>query len=107
MSRLGGELADGVFAHPVFEVHGWNDLGMRLHAMSLEDRWDEMVDLIPDEMAEAFGTIAPVEEIGERLKEIWSGILTTMILPTDFPLDTPEDERRAREIVDTLQGCPD
>jgi probable F420-dependent oxidoreductase len=92
--------------HPVFEVHGWNDLGMRLHAMSLENRWDEMVELIPDEMAEAFGTIAPVEEIGERLKEIWSGILTTMILPTDFPLDTPEDARRARGIVEILHGPP-
>jgi probable F420-dependent oxidoreductase len=92
--------------HPVFEVHGWNDLGMRLHAMSLENRWDEMVELIPDEMAEVFGTIAPLEEIGERLKEIWSGILTTMILPTDFPLDSPEDERRAREIVEILHGSP-
>jgi len=92
--------------HPVFEVHGWNDLGMRLHAMSLEDRWDDMVELIPDEMAEVFGTIAPLDEIGERLKEVWSGILTTMILPTDFPLDSPEDERRAREIVEILHGSP-
>jgi hypothetical protein len=65
-----------------------------------------MVELIPDEMAEVFGTIAPLEEIGERLKEIWSGILTTMILPTDFPLDSPEDERRAREIVEILHGSP-
>ena len=48
-----------------------------------------------------------MEEIGERLEETWSGILTTMSLPTDFPLDTPEDERRAREIVEILHGSPD
>jgi probable F420-dependent oxidoreductase len=91
--------------HPVFEVHGWNDLGMRLHAMSLENRWDEMVELIPDEMAEVFGTIAMADEIGERLKERWGDVLTTMSLPTDLPLETPEDERRAGEMIEVLHGC--
>lgn len=89
--------------HPVFEVHGWNELGMRLHAMSLENRWDDMVKLIPDEMAEEFATIGPLEEIGARLRERWEGILTTINLPTDFPLGSPDDEKRARRIVETLQ----
>jgi probable F420-dependent oxidoreductase len=90
--------------HPVFEVHGWNELGMRLHALSLENRWDDMVKLIPDEMAVEFGTIAPLDEIGARLKERWGGILTTMNLPTDFPLRTADDERRVRGIIETLHG---
>ncbi len=90
--------------HPVFAVHGWQDLGMRLHALSLENKWDEMVKLIPDAMAEEFGTIADLDEIGPKLKERWGGMLTTINLPTDFPLRTPEDERRLHAILETLQG---
>jgi hypothetical protein len=88
--------------HPVFEVHGWNELGMKLHALSLENKWGEMVKLIPDEMAEEFGTVAHIDEIGAKLKERWGGILNTIDFPTDFPLRTPDDERKARHIVETL-----
>lgn len=88
--------------HPVFEVHGWNDLGMKLHALSLENRWDDMVKMIPDEMADQFGTVGPLDEIGAMLRERWGGILTTINLPTDFPLATPEDESRLRDLIGLL-----
>jgi len=87
----------------VFEVHGWQELGLRLHRLSLENRWDEMVKLIPDEMAEEFATVAPLDEIGPRLKQRWEGILSTINFPTDFPLATPDDEKGAREILKALR----
>lgn len=87
----------------VFEVHGWQELGKRLHALSVEGRWDEMPRLIPDEMAEEFATIGRLEEIGERLRERWGGLLTTLNLPTDYPLRTPEELRLARAAIETLQ----
>jgi len=87
----------------VFEVHGWQELGERLHALSLENRWDEMVELIPDAMAEEFATIGRLEEIGERLRERWGGLLDTLDLPTDFPLRTPEEARLARATLERLQ----
>jgi probable F420-dependent oxidoreductase len=89
--------------HPVFAVHGWQELGVKLHELSLENRWDEMVDLIPDEMAEEFATIGLLDEIGPKLKERWSRLLSTLNLPTDLPLATPEDERRVGDIVRILQ----
>jgi probable F420-dependent oxidoreductase len=88
--------------HPVFDVHGWREMGLKLHALSLENRWEEMVTLIPDEMAAEFGTVGYLDEIGPQLKERWSGILTTMNLPTDFPLHSAEDQKRVREIIETL-----
>jgi len=88
--------------HPVFAVHGWEELGTRLHALSLENKWGEMVKLIPDAMAEEFGTVAHIDEIGALLKERWGGILTTIDFPTDFPLRSSEDEHKARQIVETL-----
>lgn len=88
----------------VFEVHGWNELGARLHALSLENRWDDMVKLIPDEMADEFGTIGTLDEIGPMLEERWGGVLTTLNLPTDFPLRTPEEERQAGDLVALLRA---
>ena len=90
--------------HSVFEVHGWGDMGRELHEMSLKGRWKEMTAKIPDEMAEEFGTVATLDEIGSKLKQRWGGILTTINLPTDLPLATPADEARARAIIEELQG---
>jgi probable F420-dependent oxidoreductase len=89
--------------HPVFALHGWSELGMRLHALSREGRWDEMTKLIPDEMAAEFATIAPLDELGDALREKWGGVLTTLNLPTDLPLATDEDRRCVRRLVETLQ----
>ena len=89
--------------HPVFAVHGWSELGMRLHALSREGRWDEMTKLIPDEMAAAFATIAPLDELGDALREKWGGLVTTLNLPTDLPLGTEEERRCVRRLVETLQ----
>lgn len=88
--------------HAVFAVHGWQDVGVELHRLSLEGKWDEMVEVIPDEMAEEFGTIALVDEIGGKLAEQWAGAFTTLNLPTDFPLRTDEDRRHARGAIDAL-----
>ncbi len=88
--------------HPVFAVHGWKDMGAELHALSLEGRWEEMTAMIPDEMAEEFGTVAHVDEVAEVLAERWGGLLTTLNLPTDFPLKTAEDERRIGNIIERL-----
>ena len=87
----------------MFEVHGWQELGVRLHVLSLEGRWQEMVALVPDAMAEEFATVGHVDEIGEKLRERWGGILDTINLPTDFPLATREDERRARGLIEALR----
>lgn len=38
----------------VFETHGWGDVCDRLHRLSMKDRWDDMGDLITDEMMETF-----------------------------------------------------
>jgi len=90
--------------HRVFKVHGWKDIGMRLHALSLEGKWEEMVKLIPDEMAEEFGTIGYIDEIGPMLKERWGGLVNTMNFPTDFPLATKEDERHMADIINLLHS---
>lgn len=91
--------------HPIFEAHGWGELGRRLHSLSVENRWDDMVKMIPDDMAEEFATVGYLDEIGARLKDRWGDLLTTINLPTDFPLHTPDDERRAGELITLLHSA--
>lgn len=91
--------------HRIFEVHGWGDLGRELHELSVANRWEEMVARIPDEMADEFGTIGRLEEIGPKLAERWSGLLTTLSLPTDYPLRSPDEEREASRMIAALHAA--
>jgi len=91
--------------HAIFEVHGWGDLGTELHALSLENRWDDMVKRIPDEMAEEFATVGHLDEIGAKLAERWGNLLTTINLPTDFPLRTHDEERQAGDLIERLHAA--
>ena len=85
--------------HPVLEVHGWREVGEELHALSLQNRWKEMTDLIPDEMAAEFGIVGPVDEIGPMLAQRWGGILSTINFPTDFPRESKEDQACVESIL--------
>jgi probable F420-dependent oxidoreductase len=53
--------------HDVLAVHGWEDVGEKLHALSKENAWDEMTDLITDEMVEAFAIDAPPEYLADEM----------------------------------------
>jgi probable F420-dependent oxidoreductase len=89
--------------HSVLEVHGWRELGLKLHPMSLEGKWKEMADLVPDEVAEEFAVIGSYDEIGAKLKERWGGIFSTLYLPTDFPHHTPQEQRLVRQVIEVLK----
>ena len=58
----------------VLELHGW-DMGSALTALSKRGEWDAMAELVTDEMVRAVAIIAPVDEIGERLRERYRGRL--------------------------------
>src|SRR5581483_5515464 len=40
--------------HPVFKVHGMEELGMRLHDLSLEGKWQEMHALVTEDVVRTF-----------------------------------------------------
>lgn len=53
----------------IFAVHGWDDLCDELHELSVDGRWDEMPELVTDEMVDAFsieGEWATLREKAER-----------------------------------------
>jgi probable F420-dependent oxidoreductase len=49
--------------HDVFELHGWRELGEKLHALSLRGKWEEMRACIPHEVLRGFAQTATYEQL--------------------------------------------
>ena len=66
---------------PTLDLHGWGDLHLELNRMSKQNRWDEMTDLIDDEVLETIAVVGERREIagklGDRLAGIADGVSLT------------------------------
>ena len=82
---------------PSLELFGWRERGERLHALTREGRWDEMLSLVDEAMLDAFAPSAAYGEIAELLGE-WYGGLTGWI-PFPVPADPGHDAEAARAIA--------
>jgi len=87
--------------HPVLAVHGWEEVGMRLYRLSMEGKWTEMANEITDEMLEQFAIVGTYDEILPKIKERYSGVVTTI----DFGYSTIglDQEDRLRWLVQELK----
>ena len=88
--------------HPVFEAHGWHDLGPKLHAMSLRNEWDAMADEISDDVLAEFAVIATYDDLPRRLREKLDGVVTRLVFT--LPTRTPAEEERLRHLVQELKA---
>jgi probable F420-dependent oxidoreductase len=70
---------------PVLDLHGWGDLQDELNAMTKAGQWDQMAELIDDEMVKAFAVVGTPEEAVAELRRRYGDICTrvTMTLPPD------------------------
>jgi probable F420-dependent oxidoreductase len=59
---------------PTLECHGWEDLHLELNRMSKANRWDEMSELIEDEVLEALAVVGARSEIAGKIAGRLSGI---------------------------------
>jgi probable F420-dependent oxidoreductase len=57
----------------VFELHGWNDLQPRLNRLSKEGKWDEMAELLPEEVVDAFVISGTPEQVVDQMKTVFAG----------------------------------
>ncbi len=84
----------------VLDVHGWGEVGESLGALAKEKKWDEMPELITDEMLHAFALEAHPDEIGPALIERYEGLIDRVALYLPFvPGERDEFWRRAVEAV--------
>ena len=86
---------------PVLEAHGFQEIGQRLHEMSLKGEWAEMGELVPDEMLEAFCVSGEYDEIAGKFVERYGGLLDEVCF-TVFS-ERPPEEGQMRKMVRRLQ----
>jgi probable F420-dependent oxidoreductase len=73
---------------PVLELHGWGALADELHALSVsrrEDKWTAMRDLVDDEMLAAFAVVADSDDVGDRVRERFGGLIDRFSVYASYP----------------------
>ncbi|MGI9609109.1 MAG: TIGR03617 family F420-dependent LLM class oxidoreductase [Acidimicrobiia bacterium] len=80
----------------VLDLHGW-DFGSELTAMSKRGEWMAMGEVIPDEIVDELAVTAPLESLGQAVREKYEGALDRVgfyfsNIPGQSPLVDPTDE---------------
>ncbi len=88
--------------HAVLAFHGWEDVGLELHRLSLAGKWAEMPALISDEMLEQWAIVARFDDFAERLRECSTGLFDTVLI--DLPPAALADSDYVRETVQRLHA---
>jgi len=83
--------------HSVLKYHGWEDLGAKLHELSVQGKWTELPKQITDEMLEEWAIVGTYDELPARLRARAAGAYNSVLL--DLPRALLQDEDRVAEIV--------
>jgi Luciferase-like monooxygenase len=65
---------------PTLECHGWGALHPELNALSKQGRWDDMADLIDDDVLETIAVVGPTAAIAPALRARLDGIADAVSL---------------------------
>ncbi len=71
----------------VLDAHGWGDVQPELTRLSKQGEWDQMGNLIDDEMLRTFSVIGTPEEVGRGLREKLGGIAQRVTCYATYDVD--------------------
>jgi probable F420-dependent oxidoreductase len=90
---------------PVLEHHGLSALGPALRALIAQNRWEELVTLVGDDVLDLFCIAGVYEEIADRVQDQLGGLVDR--IHVSLPRDTsPLDRKRAERAVEALHALP-
>jgi probable F420-dependent oxidoreductase len=93
--------------HGVFAVHGLEDLGHKLHAMSREGKWDEMPREVPDDVAHLFAAVGRHDQIVDAIEARFGGLVDALTLRGDGVGEVPQDlVQDIRRVPHQYRGLP-
>jgi probable F420-dependent oxidoreductase len=88
----------------VMKTHGWDDEAALLHRLSIEGKWDDMVDVVTDEMIDEFCVVGTWDELPARMREKYAGINTQIGFGAE-PRN-PDEEDQLKEMIAELKTIP-
>ena len=86
----------------VLGVQGFDDLGLWLHEMSLKQQWDQMAELITDEILDVFAMVGGYSEIPGLMKQRFDGLVDEVVFNAGGPGTANPSE--LRKVIAGLQG---
>lgn len=86
--------------HGVLAHHGWEDVGVQLHQLSLEGKWAEMPKLISDEMLAEWAVISTYDNLAESIKRCADGLFSTVLI--NLPAEARAEADWLRDTVKKL-----
>jgi probable F420-dependent oxidoreductase len=87
---------------PVFAAHGQEELGLKLHRLSTEGKWNELAAQVPDDVVRLFAAVGTYDELPKAIAERFGGVVDVMRL--DLPADMDRDAHA--ELVAKIQAIP-
>jgi probable F420-dependent oxidoreductase len=87
---------------PVFQTHGLEELGLKLHKLSVEGKWDIMAREVPDDVVRLFAAVAPYKELAPAIEARFGGISDEINLT--LPPETPAG--LMRELLADVKRIP-
>ncbi|MST33059.1 TIGR03617 family F420-dependent LLM class oxidoreductase [Acidimicrobiaceae bacterium USS-CC1] len=70
----------------VLDLHGWGEMQPALNALSKQGRWDDMADLIPQEVLDAFAVVGEPDEVPALITERVGELVDRVSLYTPYPV---------------------
>lgn len=87
---------------PVFEQHGLEELGLKLHRMSVEGKWADLASQVSDDVVRLFSAAGTYDELPDAAAARYGGVVDTLRL--DLADDIDPD--RHAELVAKMQAIP-
>ena len=88
--------------HKVLALHGLEELGMKLHALSLQGKWDEMRDAVTVDDILTLAQTSTYDGLPDFFREHREYATRTTL--GGVPRETPEQEERFRHILSRVQA---
>ncbi len=72
---------------PVLELHGWGDLQTDLNTLSKRGSWDEMAELIDDEILGTFAVVGELDDIAPEILRRFDGVVDRFSFYTPYDME--------------------
>ena len=83
------------------DIHGYKDLNLQLHELSLQNRWGEMHELVTDDVVRSLAIVGTPEEVARETQRRY-GHLNAAVGWSDA--STNGDEERTKRILEILRS---
>jgi hypothetical protein len=84
----------------VLDLHGWDGLHDELNALSKQGKWQEMGELIDDDILNTFAVVAAPEDVAPELGRRYGDIVTRI----SFYAPVDRDAERWAPVMNALRA---